>query len=725
MMKSTLKNYLENALLFGNVLLLFLLLFEKNIELPNWFQPIGRLHPMLLHFPIVLLFLSLIFLFFRFKLKFLAQEDFQRFVSNLLLISCLSAAFTALMGLFLSFESGYEANTIFWHKYTGAALVFLSSGIYWIKNQDWFSNKIAQSSGIATLLLLIVASHYGASITHGENFILASFYEKNQETVPFEEAIIYKDLIEPIFDKKCISCHNSGKAKGELILSSVSSMLKGGENGLLFEAGHPETSLLIHRIFLPLEEKEHMPPKGKTQLTADEKTMLRLWVQKNTPMNVKLASLPANDSISIMGRKMLAQEPKAVKYDFKKADPDKVDKLNNANRVISQMFRDSPALDVSYFNSKEFYSEDIIELLEIKEQIISLHFNKIPVTDSDLKTISKFVNLNKLNLNFSKISSRGLADLTNLKHLKSLSLAGIKLKIEDLSSFLSQNKSVATLSVWNSDLDESSLNDLKKKFPLVEFINGRAGLDDLYIQLNSPFIANKSNIFKDSLVLELSHAIKGVDVRYTFDDSEIDSLKSNQYKHGKIILRESKQIKTRAFKKGWLGSEMVVLNVYRNKHEPDTVYLLSKLNRVHPANGALTFFDKQLGKFNANSPAWANNWAGFQANDMELLIFYKKPVLASKISFNLLIEPETAIFAPGIIEIWGGSNEKNLKLLNSIKPKQPIKYGKPYIELIDCAFKPFSGNYFKIIAKPLKAIPEWHPAKGRTALFLVDELFVN
>ncbi len=725
MMKSTWKNYLENALLVGNVLLLFLLLFEKNIELPNWFQPIGRMHPLLLHFPIVLLFLSLILVFFRFKSGFFAQEDFQSFASNLHLISCLSAALTALMGLFLSFEDGYEADSIFWHKYTGAALIFLSSGIYWIKNQTWFSRKTAQISGIVTLLLLIIASHLGASITHGENFILASFYEKNQEPVPFEEATIFEDLIEPVFDKKCISCHNSRKAKGELILSSVSSMLKGGKNGPLFVAGHPETSTLLDRIFLPLEEKEHMPPSGKTQLTADEKTLFRLWIQKNAPINVKLNALPANDSISVIGRKMLDKETKVIKYDFKKADPDKVGKLNNANRVINPLARDSPALEVSYYNSKAFQSEDLTELLEIKEQVISLHLNKIPVTDSDLKTISKFQNLNRLNLNFSQISSAGLANLTNLKNLKSLSLAGIKLKKEDLVSFLSRNTTITSISVWNSDLDQAKINELKKQFALVEFINGRKGLDDLYIQLNSPFIANKSNIFKDSLVLELAHAIKDIDIRYAFDNSQIDSLKSSQYKPGKIVLKESKQIKTRAFKKGWLGSETTVLKVYQNKYEPDTVYLLSKLNRVHPANGAQTFFDKQLGTFNANSPAWANNWAGFQVNDMELLIYYKKPVLASKISFNLLIEPETAIFAPGIIEIWGGSNENNLKLLSSIKPKQPTKDGKPYIELIDCSFKPFSGNYFKIIAKPLKPIPDWHPAKRRTALFLVDELFVN
>ena len=724
-MKGHWKNYLEHTLLAGNILLLFLLLFEKNIVLPFWFQPIGRLHPMLLHFPIALLFLSLILEIFSSKSTVFNQEPFQKAASNLFLISCISAAFTALVGLFLSFEEGYEANSIFWHKYSGAAVVFLCSAIYWVKDKIWFSKKIAQITNFGALALITFASHHGASITHGEQFITASFFEKEHQPAPFEQAIIFEDLIEPIFDKKCISCHNSRKAKGELILASVSSMLKGGKSGPLFVAGHPETSTIIDRFFLPLEDKEHMPPSGKTQLTRDEINLFRLWIQKNAPINLKVATLPSNDSISIIGRKLLTPVPQAIKYDFKKADPEKVAKLNNEYRVITSLSKQSPALEVAFFNAKAFQSENLSELFDIKEQVISLNLNKIPVTDSDLETISTFENLYKLNLNFSQITSDGLARLTNLNNLKSLSLAGIKLKKEDLYSLLSRIKSLTSISVWNTEIDQATLNELRKKFPAIDFINGREGLESLFIGLNSPSIANISNIFKDSLVLKLDHAIKDVDIRFSLDQFEVDSLKSSQYKPGQIILKESKQIKTRAFKKGWLGSEVSVLNVYKSKYEPDTVYLLSKLNRVHPANGAQTFFDKQLGTFNANSPAWANNWAGFQVNDMELLLHYKKAVPVSKVSFNVLIEPETAIFAPGIIEIWGGTSEDDLKLLVRLKPKQPINDGKPYIELIDCAFKSFTGTHFKIIAQPLKPIPTWHSRKGKTALFLVDELFVN
>jgi len=97
------------------------------------------------------------------------------------------------------------------------------------------------------------------------------------------------------------------------------------------------------------------------------------------------------------------------------------------------------------------------------------------------------------------------------------------------------------------------------------------------------------------------------------------------------------------------------LNLYRCAYKPDSTILLTRLNRVHPANGALTFFDQQLGTFNANSPAWANNWAGFIRNDMEVLLEYKNPIEVSSVAMNTLIETEKSTFPPASIEIWVGT----------------------------------------------------------------------
>ncbi len=49
-MKINLKAYSGNILLFLNTLIVFLLIFENELIIPQWLQPLGRMHPMLLHF---------------------------------------------------------------------------------------------------------------------------------------------------------------------------------------------------------------------------------------------------------------------------------------------------------------------------------------------------------------------------------------------------------------------------------------------------------------------------------------------------------------------------------------------------------------------------------------------------------------------------------------------------------------------------------------------------
>src|ERR1700712_3793188 len=103
-MKSSLKGFAGNVLFTLNIFIVFLLLFENLLVLPHWLQAFGRMHPMMLHFPIVIIMLSMVLEFFRFRPEYVNQQFYQGFTANLLLIGALSAAVTVIMGLFLSRE---------------------------------------------------------------------------------------------------------------------------------------------------------------------------------------------------------------------------------------------------------------------------------------------------------------------------------------------------------------------------------------------------------------------------------------------------------------------------------------------------------------------------------------------------------------------------------------------------------------------------------------------
>ncbi len=152
------------------------------------------------------------------------------------------------------------ATHLQWHKWLGVSVVFISSIIYWLRDAKWYSANIARSGAVATVLCLIIAGHYGADITHGENFILAPVWHPEKKLVPIDKALVFRDVIEPVFENKCISCHNPDKTKGGLMLIDEKSVLKGGKDGKIIIPGQPQISLLLQRHFTcPRSEKSTCP----------------------------------------------------------------------------------------------------------------------------------------------------------------------------------------------------------------------------------------------------------------------------------------------------------------------------------------------------------------------------------------------------------------------------------------------------------------------------------
>ncbi len=378
MIKSSHKGFAGKLLLALNIFILFLLAAGSRLVIPQWLQPVGRLHPVILHFPIVILILAMLMEFFRFRSEFAKEKFYQDFTTALLLIGALFAALTVIMGLFLSREPGYEGGNLQWHKWFGVSIVFISSFIYWFRNASWYSGRSAMAGSIIVLFCLVIAGHYGADITHGDNFILAPVMKK--DLVPIDKALVYKDVIQPIFESKCTGCHNPDKLKGGLMLTDEASILKGGRTGKLFVPGQPQVSLLLQRIHLPDDEKKHMPPAGKTQLTPAEMNLLYLWVKENIGFNKKVYDLPSNDSLRVIAATILKPaEAAQEQYDFAAADQKTIKKLNNNYRGIYPVGAGSPALAVNIYNKSTYTPKVLTELSDIKKQVVSLDLHKMPV----------------------------------------------------------------------------------------------------------------------------------------------------------------------------------------------------------------------------------------------------------------------------------------------------------------------------------------------------------
>src|SRR5215210_1367459 len=525
----TVKKIGEGILKSGIIFLLFILFFENKIHVPAWLQVVGRMHPMFLHFPIVLLLLS----FFTFWLP--ENQQNKEWFSALRLVASLSAMVTAIMGILLSLEDGRSGNILQLHKWTGVGIALLSFLFY--SFHHFFNHKIiGRSFTLIASLCIVIAGHFGASLTHGENYLLAPVSTKEKKLVSIDQAMIFADVIKPVFEKKCFSCHRSGNIKGGLMLDDSSGIMSGGKTGPLFVAGVPDSSLLIRRILLPPEDKKHMPPASKPALADDEIGLLKAWIQSGGLMNKRIMELPEQDTFRIAAAKFLGPSEKELSktvYDFPAADDKKINALNNNYRVIEPQGVGSPALSVHFYGKNAYSKKSLEELLPLKQQIIQLSLARMPVKDDDLALIKQMTNLRELNLNYTDVTSKGLEQLMSLQKLQEISLSGTAIDRQSLEKIV-RLPSIRSVFIWNTKIDSITVLAVRNKFKKVNIETGFAD-NGTIIALSPPMIQNSTGIFDKDTQIVIKHPFKGVDIRYTLDATMPDSVNSPLYKEPIVI----------------------------------------------------------------------------------------------------------------------------------------------------------------------------------------------
>ncbi len=710
-----LRGLIANSSFFICCLLAFLLVFENSFSTPAWLQVLGRMHPLLLHFPIALLATYALLVFVN-KKPSTSQFDDVFHSDDLLLIGSITAALSALMGLLLSKEEGYAEGSLFWHKWGGTAIAFLSYGWYNFRKVWNHQAILSKSIPLAMVVLITYAGHQGANITHGENFVLAPVSpDKDYKDVAFADAVIFDHMVQPILKEKCMGCHNRQKAKGELVMESPETILAGGKNGVLWDTLNYESSLLLKRIHLPASVEEHMPPEGKNQLTDEEKEILDAWINSGASFTALVAEVPNDQTLYQIAE---AKFNSSKSYDFESADAELVESLNSNYRIITPVALNSPALTVSFFSSEAFTPAQLKELDKISMQVVELNLNKIPVKDEDLSLLSGFENIEKLYLNFTQVTDKGLASLVKLSNLKELSMSGTTITAPGIS----QLKSLPALQkvfIWNTAIAPTDVPQLLETFPGVSF---ESGFDDegTVIQLSTPVIAANETFFTDPISVKVDHYLNGVTLRYTVDGAEPDSINSPIYEGG-IPLSTNATVSVKAFKKGWYSSEVVTKSFLRSSIEPVAVKLLTMPNKRYKGKLEQALFDHIKG----TDIHTDGNWLGYQGEPMDVQITLGKDIPQSSITLSCLNNIGGWIMPPSIVEIWYGKDEASLKLWKKSAVEQPTK-NMP----VGPAFYTFDlpkENYtvLKLHIVPVMKLPSWHDANGKPGWVFVDEILLN
>jgi uncharacterized membrane protein len=708
MLKSlSLKSLLENVLFIWVGLVLVLALGADRLLLPDWVQVIGRSHPLLLHFPIVLLLLGLLFTWIP---QVDQKPDFKKIGDLALLAGCNFAGLTVVAGLILAKED-YDGDAILWHQWSAIAVFYLCTGLYFFRDQP---KKILKPVSLLLAAGITATGHWGANITHGQDFLLAPIQAKKAEITPLAEAEVFNDMVLPILENKCMSCHKEGKIKGELRMDHIEGLQKGGKSGPFVLAGDFKNSLLIQRIDLPMEEKKHMPPKNKAQLTEEELEILTEWVANGASFEQKVMEIAPENKLFVLASKKFDSKKT---YTFDPADYSAIQELNNFFRKVEAIYPESPALEVSYFGIAAFDPASLNDLKKLKDQVVKLNLNKMPLADADLSVLKELNHLEEVQANFTDLDSKQIQILASIKTLKYLALSGNKIDSDALKS-LGEMDQLISLYLWQTGLSLSDQSSLKSKLANTEIDFGFDGSSAIY-PLNSPKVIFDKMMFSDSMEVAITHPIKTVEIRYTLDDSEPDSVTSQVYKEP-IWIKQTSTIRTKVFAKDWIGSPEANFQFLKSGLTPTEYKLLSTPNKQYKGNGAATLFDQIKGQNNHTT----GEWLGFQDEALELEMKLRSDVNYSELVIGMLYHEGAYIFPPASVEIKGLKNGVWTTFINEV-PEQSQKVDLPRSRMLQYDIS--NGGYEAIRIKlyPIASLPKWHPGAGSKGWVFVDEILVN
>ncbi|MGD7654571.1 MAG: c-type cytochrome domain-containing protein [Verrucomicrobiales bacterium] len=321
-------------------------------SMPDGLKLIGRFHPVLLHLPIGVMVMVLLQ-----ELGAIFSKKGGEVPASLFPIGF--AAFSSVLAVvagFLLYHGEDFTGSDLAARHLWGGLVFSICAVLTLVMKAWtvgFSWNPAwyRLFLFITMGVMIFASHDGASLTHGKGYLtkyapdpVRSFLGLEERVVsppapaePVEAAepaeiaaeevaeatepetaveeevtelpaleepvsaaaadpVVYADVVAPIFERRCVSCHNEDKAKGKLRMDGYEFLLKGGKEGACIEPGSAKDSNVMFRIDLPEDDDEHMPPEGKPDLVAAEYLVLKWWLDRGASPDAKVSELaPAEE----------------------------------------------------------------------------------------------------------------------------------------------------------------------------------------------------------------------------------------------------------------------------------------------------------------------------------------------------------------------------------------------------------------------------------------------
>ena len=434
---------------------------------------IGHFHVVLVHLPIGILLLACVFQWLERKSRF---SSLHAATGIALFIGMLSAVLAAITGYLLSLKGDYDEQLVSKHQWFGISVACVSIAMYYLYRKP-ASAKTQSAVSVLLFLLITITGHLGGSLTHGSDYLTKSIWqssdssEAQRKPIPnVQEARAYSDIIKPLLQTKCYTCHGKNKQKGGLRMDDSLRLMKGGKDGVVVIAGNAEKSEMARRTSLPREDDDHMPPKEKSQLNEQEIALIHWWIASGASFDKKVKELEQPEEIkpallalqNLPKRKIVI--PDIPGTPVAKSDETAVKKLKDIGAMVIPVSQNSNYLYVNFVTTTDLSDKQMQLLLPLKEQLIWLKLGNTSITDSALQIISQLKNLTRLQVDHTKITDKGLTSLGSLLQLRYLNLVGTAVTAQGVMQ-LRDLKNLQSIYLYQTAVAISDWNSLKKAFP--------------------------------------------------------------------------------------------------------------------------------------------------------------------------------------------------------------------------------------------------------------------
>ena len=466
-------------------------------KIPDIVRFLGHFHPVVLHLPIGVFALIL----FQELGAILAKRGGKSGDTPLfpLFFGAASAIVAVLAGFLLYHgEVQFRGNSLA-DRHLWGGLIFAVAAVVTFILKAW---TVALNGNPAFYRLLLFASvgvmgfasHDGASLTHGEDYLteyapepirsLLGTDKPEAAPAPVKAAggqVVYADIVAPILERRCVQCHKEGKSKGKFRMDTYEFLVKGGKEGPGLEPGNAAESNILIRMNLPMDDEEHMPPEGKPDIEDPEIAVLTWWIDNGadpkkllTAFDVPAPIKAAIAKVAVITSAGVAESAAPAHF----SGPDEA--LKSSVAGLSKQFpgaltfesQQSALLTFTAVSLRgNFDDAGFNPLVPVLPHLVTVDLSATKITDQTVSKLSSATHLRLIRLSETGVTDAAIDTLLKLPSLESINLYGTKVTDAGVSR-LSTLPNLKRLYLWQTAVTPAAVKTLKEKLPDCEIITG-------------------------------------------------------------------------------------------------------------------------------------------------------------------------------------------------------------------------------------------------------------